>query len=106
MWFVFPQLRGLGYSENAVYYGIASRAQAEAYLAHPVLGARLTECTEALLAVEGKSALDILGDPDDAKLRSCLTLFAAVAPGECFDAALQRFFDGERDARTLGLLAP
>src|SRR3954471_15089744 len=73
MWFVFPQLRGLGRSETARHYGIAARDEAQAYLAHPVLGARLRECVELLLAVPGRSAHEIFGTPDDLKLRSCLT---------------------------------
>ena len=81
MWFVFPQLRELGRSATARRYGIASRAEAAAYLAHPLLGARLVECTALMLAVEGKSALEILGPPDDLKFRSSMTLFAALSPG-------------------------
>ncbi|HEV7574773.1 MAG TPA: DUF1810 domain-containing protein [Caldimonas sp.] len=108
MWFVFPQLRGLGRSAMAHRYGIASRAEAEAYLAQPLLGARLLECTRLMLAArEGASALEILGAPDDLKLRSSMTLFAAVAaPGSPFAAALDRFFDGRADPATLRLLEP
>jgi uncharacterized protein (DUF1810 family) len=89
-------------------YGIASRAEAEAYLAQPLLGARLLECTRLMLAArEGASALEILGAPDDLKLRSSMTLFAAVAaPGSPFAAALDRFFDGRADPATLRLLEP
>jgi uncharacterized protein (DUF1810 family) len=105
MWFVFPQLRGLGRSETARHYGIASRAEARAYLAHPVLGARLRECVELLLAVPGRSAHEIFGTPDDLKLRSCLTLFREVSDGDdTFVRALDRFFDGRPDAATLELL--
>ncbi len=105
MWFVFPQLEGLGRSAMARHYGIASRAEAQAYWRHPLLGARLRQCSELVLAVEGKSALQILGSPDDLKFRSCMTLFAQVAPDEpVFAAALQKYFGGEMDSRTLELL--
>jgi len=108
MWFVFPQLRGLGRSAMADRYGICSRTEAEAYLAHRVLGPRLLECTDLMLhAPAGKSALAILGTPDDVKFRSSMTLFAAVAGsgGAPFDAALARFFAGRADPATLALLA-
>jgi len=105
MWFVFPQLRGLGQSAMAVRYGIASLAEARAYLRNPVLGPRLRECTRLVLAVEGRSAHDIFGSPDDLKLRSCMTLFRAAAPAEaCFDAVLRKYHGGEADPRTLELL--
>src|SRR5690348_18193089 len=80
MWFVFPQLAGLGFSPMAQRYAIASLAEARAYLAHTLLGARLRECTELVLAIHGKSAHDIFGSPDDLKFRSCLTLFAEAVP--------------------------
>ena len=106
MWFVFPQLRGLGRSETARRYGIASPAEAAAYLAHPLLGARLVECTQLMLAIRDKSALEVLGAPDDLKFRSSMTLFAALSPpASCFAAALDRYFDGVADAATLMLLA-
>ena len=106
MWFVFPQLRGLGRSAMAERYGIASRAEAAAYLAHPVLGPRLVAATDAMLAAPpGSSALAILGAPDDVKFRSSMTLFAAVAGvGASFAAALDRYFGGVRDPATLALL--
>ncbi|HYE18934.1 MAG TPA: DUF1810 domain-containing protein [Tepidisphaeraceae bacterium] len=105
MWFIFPQLRGLGSSSMAQHYAIQSRDEAAAYLAHPLLGHRLTECAEALLAVEGRTALQILGSPDDLKLKSCATLFAAVAPaGSVFDQLLDKYYARERDRRTLDLL--
>lgn len=105
MWFVFPQLRGLGLSSTAQHYGIASLAEARAYLAHPVLGPRLRECCELMLAIpEPRSAHDILGSPDDLKFRSCVTLFGLAAPGEpLFARCLDRFYGGQSDARTLGL---
>ena len=92
MWFIFPQLRGLGYSAMAYEYGIASRAEAVAYLEHPVLGARLRECTRSVNAVEGRSAHDIFGSPDDLKFCSSMTLFAGVTTDNAeFLEALARF---------------
>lgn len=105
MWFIFPQLRGLGHSAMAQRYGVAGRAEALAYLQHPLLGARLKACMALLLAHQGLSAVDILGDIDAMKLRSCATLFAAVAPQEpVFAQVLERFYFGQRCHRTLGLL--
>ena len=104
MWFVFPQLAGLGFSSTARFYGIASLEEARAYLAHPVLGPRLRECCALMLAVPGKSAHEILGSPDDLKFRSCLTLFSLAAPQESvFRDALQRFYGGEADPKTVAL---
>jgi uncharacterized protein (DUF1810 family) len=104
MWFVFPQLRGLGSSSMARHYGISSLEEARAYLAHPVLGPRLRECCALLLAVPGRSAHEILGSPDDLKFRSCLSLFSLAAPDETvFGQALQRFYGGVADPRTLAL---
>lgn len=105
MWFVFPQLRGLGRSEMARRYGIGSAAEAQAYLAHPVLGARLRHWVALVQAVPGRSAHEIFGSPDDMKFHSCMTLFAAVAPREAaFREALARFFGAAPDAATLALL--
>ncbi len=102
MWFVFPQIEGLGSSSTAQFYALASRAQAEAYLAHPVLGPRLLECTRLLTQVEGRAIEDILGYPDNLKLRSSLTLFAhATADNSVFLEALNQYFGGEFDSRTL-----
>jgi uncharacterized protein (DUF1810 family) len=101
---VFPQIKGLGQSPTSVRYSIASLDEACDYLAHPVLGPRLRECVQLLLDVPGRSAADILGW-DDVKLRSSLTLFAAADPDEpLFARALERFFDGEPDPRTLAIL--
>jgi len=103
IWYVFPQLKGLGMSSTSMYYGIGSLAEAKAYLAHPELGPRLKECVRLLLDAPG-SAADILGG-DDVKLRSSLTLFIAADPDEpLFAAALERFFDGTLDPRTLAML--
>jgi uncharacterized protein (DUF1810 family) len=104
MWFIFPQIAGLGSSPAAQRYAIASLDEARAYLAHPVLGPRLRECADALLAVDGKSAEEILGYPDDLKLRSSMTLFARAADDpDVFEAVLERYYDGP-DPRTLALL--
>jgi uncharacterized protein (DUF1810 family) len=106
MWFVFPQWRGLGRSQMARHFGLASATEARDYLAHPLLGPRLRECVGIVLAVPELSALAIFGSPDDLKLRSCLTLFRAIdTPGSVFDRALERFFAGRPDPQTLQLLA-
>ena len=106
MWYVFPQLDGLGVSSTARHYAIKSLDEARAYLSHPVLGPRLLECAAAAVAVEGRSASDIFGTPDDLKLRSCATLFAAVSPpGSVFDQLLEKYYGGRKDERTLRLLA-
>jgi uncharacterized protein (DUF1810 family) len=106
MWYVFPQIAGLGSSPMAQRYAIGSLAEARAYLRHPVLGLRLRECVEAALSVDHRSAHDIFGSPDDLKFRSSLTLFAAAAPGEpLFHEALRKYFAGLPDARTLEKIA-
>jgi uncharacterized protein (DUF1810 family) len=105
MWYVFPQLDGLGSSSTARFYAIKGRAEARAYLDHPVLGPRLRECAEAAVAVEGRTATEVFGSPDDLKLRSSATLFAAVSPaGSVFERVLARYYDGRPDERTLRLL--
>ena len=105
MWFVFPQVEGLGSSSMAERYAIGSRAEAEAYLHHPVLGPRLVECTQLMLQHEGTSANAILGSPDDMKFRSCMTLFAAVSEkGSPFERALAVFYGGNRDEKTVARL--
>ena len=105
MWFVFPQIAGLGASPMAQRYAIGSLPEAEAYAAHPVLGARLRACTAAVNAVAGRSANAIFGSPDDLKFRSSMTLFARAVPGEpLFAEALARYFDGVPDPRTLATL--
>jgi uncharacterized protein (DUF1810 family) len=107
MWFVFPQLRGLGTSPLAERYGIGSLEEARAYLAHPLLGGRLRRCTQLVNTVEGRSAEAIFGYPDYLKFRSCMTLFAlAAGPGErVFSEALAHYFAGEGDPLTRKLLA-
>lgn len=105
MWFVFPQVAGLGFSAMSQRYAIASRAEARAYLAHPILGPRLIECTRLVLTVEGRTINAILGAPDDAKFRSSMTLFDAVSNEPVFDEAFARYFSGERDRATLEILS-
>ena len=105
MWYVFPQLRGLGRSDTAVYYAISSLDEARAYLADPVLGKRLLECIDALLRLRDTSAEDVLGNVDALKLRSSLTLFRIAAPGEdAFVRALEQYFGGKLDPHTITLL--
>lgn len=108
MWFVFPQLRGLGQSQLAWHFGLQSADEAVAYLAHPVLGTRLRECVELVLAVRGRTAHEIFGSPDDLKFKSCVTLFAEAERGQgsgVFDRALRQYFAGQPDPATLELLA-
>ena len=104
MWFIFPQIAGLGFSAMSQRYAIGSRAEAESYLAHPLLGSRLVDCTRLVLAVEGRTINAIFGAPDDAKFRSSMTLFGAVSDEPIFDEALAKYFAGERDDATLGIL--
>jgi uncharacterized protein (DUF1810 family) len=105
VWHVLPQLRGLGQSHMAQVYGLANREEAVAYARHPVLGPRLVECVNAILAHAGRSSVDILGEIDAMKFRSCLTLFIEVAPHEpCFRIALEVFYQGQPDTATLRLL--
>ena len=105
MWYIFPQFEGLGFSTTSRLYSIKSVAEAVAYLAHPILGPRLKECAEAVLYVEGRSAHEIFGSPDDMKLRSCATLFAHVSPpGSVFHQMLDKYFQGRPDRKTLELL--
>jgi uncharacterized protein (DUF1810 family) len=107
MWFIFPQLRGLGSSPTAQHYALASLDEARAYLAHPLLGVRLRRCTELVNRVEGRGAREIFGYPDELKFRSSMTLFARASPGprEPFAAALAKYFAGEEDSLTRRLLA-
>lgn len=105
MWFIFPQLQGLGYSETARFYAINDLQEAALYLQHPVLGPRLIEISKALLSLEGKTANQVLGNPDDLKLKSSMTLFAAVPGADpVFKAVLDKYYRGEEDQRTLQLL--
>ena len=105
IWFIFPQLAALGSSSTAKRFGIPSLAEAQAYLAHPVLGPRLRECARLVLAIEGRTVEDIFGWPDNLKVRSSMTLFSAATDDDAdFVAVLDRFYGGERDTRTLELL--
>ena len=105
MWFIFPQIAGLGFSAISQRYAIASREEASGYLAHPILGSRLVECTGLVLAVEGRTINAILGAPDDAKFRSSMTLFDAVSDQPIFGQAIAKYCAGERDQATLDILA-
>lgn len=104
MWYIFPQIAGLGMSSTAQYYSIQDRLEAEEYMEHPVLGARLLEISRALLTLESSDATAVMGYPDDLKLRSCMTLFAQVSDDPVFEAVLDKFFGGRPDSRTLALL--
>ncbi len=105
MWYIFPQIAGLGFSETAKYYALHNLDEARDYLEHPVLGSRLIEISKALLAIEGKTANQILGSPDDLKLHSCMTLFSQVESADpVFEAVLERYYGGQPDQRTLALL--
>ncbi len=105
MWFIFPQLKGLGRSSTAQFYGISGREEAEEYLRHPILGQRLRHCTQLLLGVRGRSINEIVGSPDDMKFRSCMTLFAQVAQDkQIFVDAVNKYYGGEFDDWTLGNL--
>ena len=102
MWYIFPQFAGLGVSPVAQHFAIRSLAEANAYITHPILGARLIECAEAALNIDGLSASDIFGTPDDLKLRSCATLFEMVSPpGSVFERLIAKYYDGVRDPLTL-----
>ena len=105
MWFIFPQLKELGRSATAQFYGISGREEAQAYLDHPILGQRLRHCTQLLLALQGHSIHDILGSPDDLKFRSCMTLFAHITEdNQAFVDAITEYYAGKFDDRTLELL--
>ncbi len=104
MWFIFPQIRGLGFSSMSHYYGISSLAEAEAYLKHPILGARLRKITTELLQHKNTPAETILGSIDALKLKSCMTLFNWVSPDDIFQEALNFFFGGQSDSKTISLL--
>jgi len=105
MWYIFPQIEGLAFSSMSRHYSIKSIEEAQAYLNHPVLGARLLECAEAVVEVEGRSIAEIFGSLDDLKLRSCATLFASVSPaGSVFDRLLEKYYHGVRDEKTLQLV--
>lgn len=105
MWYIFPQIDGLAFSTTSKRYSIKSVEEAQAYLEHPLLGPRLLRCAEAVVGVEGRSATEIFGSPDDLKLRSSATLFASVLPpGSMFDRLIAKYYAGVRDGKTLHLL--
>jgi uncharacterized protein (DUF1810 family) len=105
MWYIFPQFDGLAFSPTSKHYSIKSVGEARAYLDHPVLGPRLLKCATAAVEIDGRTATEIFGSPDDLKLKSCATLFDCVSPpGSVFDRLLEKYFRGERDERTLELL--
>ncbi len=105
MWFIFPQIDGLGYSSTARFYAIKGKDEAKAYLSHPLLGKRLIECCESLLKIQGKSAAEIFGYPDDLKLRSSMTLLASVSePDSVFSRVLAQYYGSQPDEQTLELL--
>ena len=105
MWFIFPQIKGLGQSSMAVKFAIAGRSEAGAYLAHPILGPRLRQCAQLVNGVEGRSISEIFGYPDDLKFHSCMTLFASVtAENQVFIDALRKYFSGEFDLQTKRML--
>lgn len=105
MWYIFPQIAGLGMSYTAQLYAIKGIEEARQYIAHPVLGARLIEISNALLTLDCSDATAVMGYPDDLKLRSCMTLFVQVSDDPVFDAVLAKFYGGTADARTLELLS-
>lgn len=106
MWYIFPQIRGLGFSETSKFYAIQERAEAEAYLQHPVLGPRLLEISRALLALPGSNATAIFGSPDDVKLKSSMTLFSCLPHADpVFEQVLDKFFHGDPDGKTMRLLS-
>lgn len=104
IWFIFPQVAGLGRSSTAQYYAIRSRGEALDYVTHPLLGLRLIECTKAILGITNRSAYDIFGAPDDMKFRSSMTLFGTVSELDYFENALDRFYEGQPDDATLDIL--
>jgi uncharacterized protein (DUF1810 family) len=105
MWYIFPQIEGLGNSPTTRLYSIKSLEEARQYLVHPVLGTRLVECSEAILAVQGQTASDIFGHPDDWKLQSSMTLFDLVSvPGSVFERVLDKYYQGRKDSRTLQIV--
>jgi uncharacterized protein (DUF1810 family) len=105
MWFIFPQIRGLGRSDLAVTFSVSGQEEARAYIAHPILGVRLKECTSLVMAISARSLNEIFGSPDDLKFRSSMTLFDFVAPDTIFDEALAKFCGGGRDPATITMLA-
>ncbi|MFA0812409.1 DUF1810 domain-containing protein [Microbulbifer epialgicus] len=105
MWYIFPQIVGLGHSAMAQQYGVKTLGEAKAYLDHPQLGKRLKECCDTLLEIQDRTAHQVFGSPDDMKLKSCMTLFAlASGSGNIFEKVLQKYYQGQKDPRTLEIL--
>ncbi len=105
MWFIFPQIAGLGYSETSKFYAIKDTVEASLYLEHFVLGSRLIEISEALIKIEGKTANQIFGSPDDLKLKSCMTLFSSIQnTNSIFKTVLKKYFNGTKDLKTLQII--
>lgn len=104
IWYIFPQLKGLGMSYNSQYYGISGKEEAEAYLAHPILGKRLREITSTFLQLKGKTAQDVFGALDAMKVLSCMTLFNEVAPDDLFQQVIDRYYQGKTDEMTKRML--
>ncbi len=105
MWFIFPQLRGLGFTDYNIFYGIENLKEASLYLNHPILGKRLVEITKAILQIEKKTALEILGKADERKLKSCMTLFGLLPETpDCFRQVLEKYYNGEQDQNTLQII--
>ena len=105
MWFIFPQIAGLGFSETSKFYALKDRKEARLYMEDPILGSRLIEISKALLAIEGKTANQIFGSPDDLKLKSCMTLFSELDNADpVFEAVLKKYFKGEKDQKTLRVI--
>lgn len=104
MWYIFPQIKGLGYSSTAQYYAIQDKKEAENYLKHPVLSKRLMEISEELLRLDSNNASEVFGYPDDMKLKSSMTLFSLVSEQEIFEKVLDKFFDGKIDGKTVEIL--
>jgi uncharacterized protein (DUF1810 family) len=105
MWFIFPQLRGLGYSQKASFYGITCANEARAYLEDPVLGSRLREISEALTKLEQNDPQQVMGNPDWLKLNSCMTLFDYISPNDVFQHVLKKFYNGIKDIKTIKILS-
>ena len=104
MWYIFPQIKGLGYSSNANFYGISNFVEAKEYISHEILGARLIEISNALLKLEENDAKKIFGHPDNLKLKSCMTLFSEVSDNPVFLSILKKYFNGNKDAKTIEIL--
>ena len=105
IWYIFPQLKGLGCSQRSEYYGIENLDEAKSYLSHPILGARLLEVTEVLLKLDENDPLKVMGSPDDLKLKFCMTLFAYISEdGSIFHQVLEKYFDGSQNERTLSII--